>query len=87
MNTTSPAAGEEPAVTYRPAAKPGGITATWHLEIITGKEALALLEMQNQAILDLLTWAAFHEKASGQNIGNDREIRANDSRETFGLAA
>jgi hypothetical protein len=88
MNTTSPAT-EEPVAIYcpGPAGKSGGIRAAWHLEIVTGKDASALLEMQNQAIIDLLTWAAEHEKTAGQNAGGGHNIRANDSRETFGLAA
>jgi hypothetical protein len=89
VNATSPAAGEEPALIYYPAsaAKSGGIKATWHLEIVTGKDAAALLEMQNQAIIDLLNWVVEHEKAVDHNSGDHREICANDSRETLELAA
>jgi hypothetical protein len=89
VNATSPAACEEPAIICNPApaAKSGGIKAIWYLETITGKEAQALLEMQNQAIIDLLTWAAEHEKTTDPNNCGDIEISVNDSRETFGLAA
>jgi hypothetical protein len=84
MNTT---ADPEPEINPDHPEKPGGITATWHLKIITGKEAETLLEMQNQAILNLLTWAAAQESnASHESVGS-REIGANGSRETLELAA
>lgn len=81
------AADPEEIIIPGPAAKPGGIKATWHLQIVTGKDAGTLLEMQNQAIIDLLTWAAEHEKAAGPNSADRCEMRGNVSRGTFGLAA
>ncbi len=89
MNATSPATDPEPAVTYSTGgtAKSGGIKATWHLTIVTGKEAEALLEMQNQAIINLLTWVASHGKPAGQDTDGDRETRARESRGTLELAA
>jgi hypothetical protein len=84
MNT---AADTEQLITPAPTAKSGGLKATWHLEIITGKEARTLLEMQNQAIIDLLTWVAEQEMAIEQNTDGCQAIHGNVSRGTFGLAA
>ncbi len=78
-----------PAATYRTSGTPksGGIKATWHLTIVTGKEAEALLEMQNQAIVNLLAWAASRDKPAGQNPDDGPEISTNDSRGTLELVA
>jgi hypothetical protein len=84
MNTT---ADPEPAANPDSAEKPGSITATWHLKVIRGKEAEALLEMQNQAILNLLTWAAAQENDASHEPNGGRETHRNDSRETLELAA
>ena len=65
-----------------PAGKPRKITATWHVTILTGKESQALLEMQNQAIINLLTWAQDHNNDVVKPMPPVREI-AKDSRETI----
>jgi hypothetical protein len=89
MKATSPAADPESATinSSGPATESGGLKAIWHLEILTGKEAQALLEMQNQAIIRLLTWAEGYEKSAGQDNAGGQEIGVNVSRETLGLAA
>jgi hypothetical protein len=84
MNTT---ADPEPEINPARAHKTSGITATWHVKVVTGKEAQALLEMQNQAIIRLLTWAASQESRTSNNTADGRETRRNDSRETLELAA
>jgi hypothetical protein len=43
--------------------------------------------MQNQAIMNLLTWAVSRDNATGNKPGSGREIRENGSRETLELAA
>jgi hypothetical protein len=84
MNTT---ADPEPETNPNHTGKPGGITAAWHLKVITGKEAQALLEMQNQAIVNLLTWAATHENNASYKPDGSRETQDNVPRETLELAA
>jgi hypothetical protein len=67
--------------------EPGKIKAVWHLKTTTGKEAAVLREMQNQAIINLLTWAASRGNDAGNKPADGREIGGNGSRETLELAA
>jgi hypothetical protein len=78
-------ADSEQVILYDPG--PGEINAVWHLKTLTGKEADTLLEMQNQIIISLLSWAANHDNDPGNKPGSDRETRGNGSRETLELAA
>ena len=64
-------ADEQPATAARTcaynldtAATPGGLKIRWRIRIATGPEAERLDIIQQQAILDLLTWADKHNKTT-----------------------
>ena len=43
------------------AKTPGGLKVRWKIRIATGAEAARLDELQQRAIIDLLTWANKHQ--------------------------
>jgi hypothetical protein len=65
------------------ATTPAGMKVRWKIRVATGPEAQRLDIIQQQAIINLLTWADTHLNNHTQNSGKTTEIPARNSPDTI----
>ena len=64
-------------------ATPGGMKVRWKIRVATGAEAERLDIIQQEAILNLLTWADNYLRNHSETPGKAREIPVRNSPETI----
>ena len=79
-DTTQPAEAEIYSLDHT--KTPGGVKVRWRVRTATGKEAERLEKQQNQAIINLLTWADHYLQDHQENNPHAEENSGNVSRQT-----
>jgi hypothetical protein len=64
---------------------PGNMKVRWRVRIATGKDAERLEKLQNQAIINLLTWADQYLTQQEQNTAPGTETEPERCNETTGI--
>ncbi len=65
------------------ATTPAGLKVRWKIRIATGAEAKRLDQIQQQAIINLLTWAGKHKQQPQEKARPAPEIQDSNSPEPF----